>query len=57
MVARVKKRLADAYRPTTRRNQYAAFMAFVMYAIFHKIDIKNGQNSLLHAFVEFLVDS
>jgi hypothetical protein len=57
MVARVKKRLADAYRPTTRRNQDAAFMAFVMYAIFHEIDIRNVQIFMLLAFVEFLVDS
>jgi hypothetical protein len=49
MVARVKKRLADAYRPTTRRNQDAAIIAFVMYAIFHEIDIKNVQSFMLLA--------
>jgi hypothetical protein len=57
MVAWVKKILADTYRPTTKRNQDATVMAFGMYAIFHKIDIRNVQIFMLLAFIEFLVDS
>jgi integrase len=57
MVPKVKKRLQDAYRPATRRNHDTAFMAFLMYAIFYELSIKNIEIFSLLAFIEFLVDS
>jgi integrase len=57
MVARIRQRLQDAYRPSTRRNQDTALMALALFTVYFDLDLKNMQLFSLLAFVEFLVDS
>jgi hypothetical protein len=57
MIPRVKKRLQEAHRPATKRNQQMALHAFLMFLIFHELPVKNIQIFTVLAFIEFLAFS
>jgi integrase len=57
MLPRIKKRLQQAHRPATKRNQDTALSALVMFLIFHELEIKNITPVILLAFIEFLSHS
>jgi integrase len=53
----VKKRLQEAHRPATKKNQDTAIIAFLMFLIFHELSVVDIHTFTVLAFIEFLAAS